>query len=443
MPNKVIQLVLLLFSSISWAQSGFHIENNKTKVNIPFKFINNLIIIPVDVNGSKLNFLLDTGVSETLLFSLDETEQVKFENIEKIKFSGFGNRAPFEGLKSTNNKVSIKNYVDNNHTIYIVLDQDINISSQVGFPINGIIGRHFFENNPIQIKYRKNKIIVYDSIVALAKLIEKKYEKMPISIEEGKPYVQSKIRFENQQNELDAKLLIDTGNSDALWLFKEKNSSINIPEKHYLDFLGKGFSGNIYGMRGRLESFEIGKFKFKSPLISFPDSTATLGIQMVENRVGSIGSEIMKRFNAIYDYPNSTIYLDKNGNFIMPFNFNMSGLDVQHEGLQWVTEAYEVNAASSQVSFESSGNTVTRKLQYRFELKPSYSVLSVRKDSPADLAGLMKGDIILKINSNFAHNYTLQEIKDILRSEEGKIVTIEVERNGKIIKTKFQLKSII
>lgn len=443
MLNRVIQLVLLLFLSISWSQIGFQIIDKKTKVTIPFKFINNLIIIPIDVNGTKLNFLLDTGVSETLLFSLDETEQVKFENIEKIKFSGFGNREPFEGLKSTNNKVSIKNYVDNNHTIYIVLDQDINISSQIGFPINGIIGRHFFENHPVQIKYKKNKIVVYDTLSMVAKLIEKKYDKVSLSIEEGKPYVQTKIRFENQQNELDAKLLIDTGNSDALWLFKEKNPFIKIPEKHYLDYLGKGFSGTIYGMRGRLESFELGKFKFKSPLISFPDSTATLGIQMVENRVGSIGSEIMKRFNAVYDYPNNALYLDKNGNFITPFNFNMSGLDVQHEGLQWVTEAYEVNAASSQVSFESSGSTVTRKLQYRFELKPSYSVLSVRKGSPADLAGILQGDIIVKINSNFAHNYTLQEIKDILRSEEGKIVTIEVERNGKIIKTKFQLKSII
>ena len=167
---------------------------------------------------------------------------------------------------------------------------------------------------------------------------------------------------------------------------------------------------------------------------------------MVENRVGSVGSEIMKRFNTIYDYPAKTIYLDKNSNFILPFNFNMSGIDVQHEGVQWVKEAYEdasAAATSSQVTFESGDNKVVRNLKYKFELKPSYSILNIRKGSPADLAGLKEGDVIIKINSNFAHNYTLEEIKDILKSEEGKTITLEVERKGLPIKVKFQLKSII
>jgi PDZ domain len=443
MQNKLIQVFLLFFLSFAWSQNGFEIINNKTKVIIPFKFVNNLIIVPVEVNGTQLNFLLDTGVSETLLFSLDETEQVKFENIEKVFFTGLGNKEPFEGLKSSNNRLIIKDYVDVDHTIYIVLDQEINISSQVGFPINGIIGSHFFKNNPIEIKYKKNKIIVYDTVNSSIKKNIKKYVKFPISIEEDKPYIQAKVVLENVNDELDAKLLIDSGNSDAIWLFKEKSKSIRIPEKNYYDFLGKGFSGNIYGKRARLELFELGDFKFRKPLISFPDSTASSGIKMVENRVGSIGSEVLKRFNAIYDYPNNSIYLQKNDNFFLPFNFNMSGLDIQHEGLQWVKETYEDNSASSQVTFEASGNTVTRSLKYRFQLKPSYSILSVRKESPADLAGLKEGDSIVKINSNPVHNYTLQEIKDILRSEEGKTVTIEVSRKGVIIKTKFQLKSII
>lgn len=443
MLNRVIQLVLLFFLSISWSQKGFQIVNKKAKVTIPFKFINNLIIVPVVVNGTQLNFLLDTGVSETLLFSLDETEQVRFENIERILFHGFGNHEPFEGLKSSNNRIAIKDLVDQNHTIYIVLDQEINISSQVGFPINGIIGSHFFRNYPIEILYKKNKIVVYDTIKTAERKIKKRYKKIALSVEENKPYVQTKVTLEDKKIELNAKLLIDTGNSDAIWLFKDKNPNIIIPSKHYLDFLGKGFSGNIYGKRARIEAFELGEYKFNKPLISFPDSTATMGIEMVENRVGSIGSEIMKRFNTLYDYSNGSLYIDKNDNFFMPFNFNMSGLDVQHEGLQWVKEKYEENSSSAQVTFEADGTTLSRSLKYKFELKHSYSILSVRENSPADLAGLKKGDIILKLNSNYVYNYTLQQIKDILKSEEGKVITIEVERKGVLLKTKFQLKSII
>ena len=441
--TKAIQLFLFFLFSITWSQNGFEINGKKKKIIIPFKLVNNLIIVPVEINGTKLNFLLDTGVSETLLFSLDETEQVKFENIEKVKFAGFGNNEPFDGLKSSNNKVAIKDFVDNNHVIYIVLDQDINISSQIGFPINGIIGQHFFKNNPIEIKYKKNKITVYDDISSVSKQTKKQYSSVPISIEEGKPYLQTKVTFINNEASIDAKLLIDTGNSDALWLFKNKSPLISIPKIHYDDFLGKGFSGNIYGKRGRLESFEINQFKFKKPLISFPDTLATNGLKMVDNRIGSIGSEIMMRFNAIYDYKNATLYLDKNHNFILPFNFNMSGMDVQHEGLQWVKEEVISNKETSSLSFESEGTKIQRSLKYEFVLKPTYSILSITKDSPADLAGLKEGDVILKINSHYAHTYTLQDIKDILRSEEGRVINLEIDRKGVIIKTKFELKSIL
>lgn len=434
---------LLFFIAICWSQNGFEIQSKKNKVSLPFKLINNLIIIPIDVNGTKLNFLLDTGVSETLLFSLDETDKVQFENIEKIKFIGLGNKEPFDGLKSTQNKVSSEGFIDTNHTIYIVLDQNINISSQVGFPINGIIGYHFFKNHPIEIKYRKNKIVVYDSITSVSKKNSAKYQKIPITVEEGKPYVQTKVVFENEQNEFDAKLLIDTGNSDALWLFREKNADIRLPEKVYLDFLGKGFGGNIFGDRGRLKSFEIGSFKFNNPLISFPDSVATKGIEMVKDRVGSIGSEVMKRFNTIYDYQNNTIYLDKNSNFILPFNFNMSGIDVQHEGVQWVKEAFELNKPAPQVSFDGDGNRITHNLSYNFVLKPTYSIMSVRKGSPGDLAGLKENDVIVKINDHFTHNYTLSQIKEILKSEEGRTITIEINRKGVTFKTKFKLQKMI
>jgi PDZ domain/Aspartyl protease len=440
---RLIQLFILFFLTFSWSQSGFEIQGKKNIIKIPFKLVNNLVIIPIEVNGTKLNFLLDTGVSETLLFSLDETEQVNFEKIEKVKFSGLGNNESFDGLKSSKNRVSCKDFTDNNHTIYIVLDQNINISSQVGFPINGIIGYHFFKNHPIEIKYKKNKIIVYNSSNSISTKTKKKYRKTAISIEERKPYIYTNVVFENEVNELVAKVLIDTGNSDALWLFREKNANIKTPEKTYLDFLGKGFGGNIYGDRGRLKSFELGGYTFNNPLISFPDSTATKGIEMVNDRVGSIGSEIMNRFNTLYDYQNNLIYLEKNDNFILPFNFNMSGLDIQHEGLQWVKEAYDLNSTSTGMSFESGDERITRGLKYKFFLRPSYSILSIRKDSPADVSGLKEGDVLIKLNGNFIHNYKLEDINNILKSEEGRTIYIEVERKGVSFKTKFKLQKVI
>ncbi len=194
MKVKLILFLFVLFIIPTFSQNGFRIENNKKKVVIPFKFINNLIIIPINVNGTTLNFLLDTGVEETILFSLEENEEVVFSNLDKIMFRGIGTNEPFEGLKSSENKLSINGYNDNHHTIYIVLNQNMNISSQVGVPVNGIIGYHFFKNNCIDINYNRKRIVVYDDINSISKRLSK-YQKIPIFIEEKKPYIKTTIQM--------------------------------------------------------------------------------------------------------------------------------------------------------------------------------------------------------------------------------------------------------
>ena len=80
-----IFLSLFFLGTVANAQSGFQFETNKNRVVIPFKLINNLVFIPINVNGAELNFLLDTGVEETILLSLDEKEAVNFFNVKKIK----------------------------------------------------------------------------------------------------------------------------------------------------------------------------------------------------------------------------------------------------------------------------------------------------------------------------------------------------------------------
>ena len=444
MKVKLLLLLFVLFITPSFSQNGFQIEGNKKKIVIPFKFIDNLIIIPIEVNGTVLNFLLDTGVEETILFSLEENEQVVFSNVDKVMFRGIGTNEPFEGLKSAKNKLSINGFNDPEHTIYIVLNQNINISSQVGIPVNGIIGYHFFKNYSVDINYNQRRIVVYNDITSISKRLNKKYQKVPITIEEKKPYLKTIVEMENNPEQFEAKLLIDIGNSDALWLFNEKDKRIKISDKNFDDYLGLGFSGTVYGKRGRIKKLHINDFVFENPIVAMPDSIATKDIAMVNNRVGSLGSEIMKRFSIVYDYPNKVIYLKKNDNFKLQFNYNMSGLDIQHQGLEWVKESVEQNANTSTVFIDSnSDGNWTKNLKYKFELKPSYSVFSVRKDSPADIAGIKKGDEISSINGHLCYNYTLEEINEILKSEEDRIITIEVLRNNKPLKFKFKLKNII
>jgi hypothetical protein len=440
MKFPIIFLFVFIFNFQVEAQTGFQFETNKSKIVIPFKLINNLVFIPINVNGIELNFLLDTGVEETILLSLEDKEQVSFYNVEKIKLRGLGSNEPIEGLKSTNNVLSIKGLVDKSHDLYIVLDQSFNFSSHVGIPVNGIIGYHFFKDNLVEINYDKKKIIVYQETEKIRKKIAANYAVVPITIEKNKPYTVASIDIAGHT--VPAKVLLDLGNSDAMWLFKNKSKGIPLPEKNFQDYLGKGFSGDINGNRARISKLKIDKFEFAQPIIAFPDSTSIKSVNMVSERAGSIGGDIFKRFCVIFDYRNNRMFLKKSGHFDAKFDYNMSGIELQNEGLQWVQETVPLNTVLLDNTYDGSGEK-TNSFKYKFTLKPVYTIANIRKDSPADESGLRKGDIIVSINGVTGYKYSLQQINDLLKSEEGKWLYFEIERDSQIFKFRFQLKSML
>lgn len=441
MTVRKLFLFFILCQHAVWAQSGFQFETHKDKVVIPFQLINNLIFIPIQVNGVSLNFLLDSGVEETILLSLEDKAEVTFNHVEKIKLRGLGSEEAIEGLKSSNNVLSFNGFTDKNHDVYIVLDQSFNFSSHVGIPVNGIIGYHFFKNNLVEINYNRKKIIVYKDTERLRKKINKKFTALPITIERKKPYIMANVALNNQ--DIPAKLLVDIGNSDALWLFENPKKNITIPNQKFEDYLGKGFSGDINGYRAKIPKLKLSHFEFIQPIIAFPDSISIKSVNMVANRAGSVGGEILKRFNIIFDYANQIMFLNKSRYYSEPFTYNMSGIELQNEGLQWVQETVTLNTVSNDVSFDNTGEKAENNFKYKFSLKPVYTIANVRKNSPAEICGLQKGDIVVSINKTEAYRYSLQAINDLLKSEEGKGFYFVIEREGKTLKFYFQLKSIL
>ncbi|WKL48053.1 PDZ domain-containing protein [Flavobacterium pectinovorum] len=436
--KKYIVLFFGLLSVLSLkAQSDFLIENNRKKVIIPFKLINNLVFIPIKVNGVELNFLLDSGVEETILFSMEEMQEVSFNNIEKIKLRGLGSEEEIEGLKSTNNILETHGIKSSNHLVYIILDQSFNLSSHIGIPVNGIIGHKFFKNNLVEINYQKKKVIVHLNNEETRQKLDKKFKSVPITIERSKPYIYTTAVSNGQ--EIPAKLLIDIGNSDAFWIFE--NNKIKLPQKNFPDFLGKGFSGDIEGHRAKLEKFSIADFEFKNPIVSFPDSTSIRNVKMVPDRIGSVGGEILKRFTLVLDYADRKLYLKKNTKFYEPFTYNKSGITIQHNGLQWVQETVhlqtvQVAASVSELEDKEKNND---NFRYKFLLKPVYEIINIRKNSAADKCGLQKGDIIVSINKILPYKYSLQQINNLLKSEDDAWINMEIERNSLILKFRFKL----
>ncbi len=438
--KRFVFLLLLLLPIAALSQSGFvFAKKSGKKAVIPFKYINNLIFIPLNVNGVDLTFLLDTGVEETILFSLDENQQIGLSDVRKVKLIGLGGSETVEGLISSGNKVSVRGLQDDDHDIYIVLDQGFNFSSNVGIPVNGIIGYHFFKNHAVEIDFERRKVIVHRNEISKNKNF-RNYTAKKISLEGNKPYIQSTVKID--RDTLDSKLLIDLGNSDAVWLFREKSSKIQVPPKHFTDYLGRGLSGDINGKRGRLEEFVFCGFSFKKLIAAFPEDVTTKSVTMVENRVGSIGAEILKRFRVVFDYPNKKLLLKPSKFYDAPFDYNMSGIEIHHDGVVYVREQMPMVTVKND-GFDLNTQGGPDPFRYKFELKPVYVIANVRKDSPAEQSGLRKGDILVTINGRAAYRYSLQELNVLLKSEEGKKIEIEVDRKSVTLKYNFRLKSII
>ena len=436
MKKLVILCFMFLYALRAFGQEGFLVENKVDKVEIPFKFINNLIFIPIKVNGVELNFLVDSGVEETILFSMEDKKEVSFFNVEKITLRGLGSEASIEGLKSRNNTLEIPGLKSANHLLYIVLDQSFNLSSHIGIPVNGIIGYHFLKNNLVEINYEKKRITVLKEGNKVRGKIEKKFQDVPITIEKLKPYLTSIVVMNTE--EIPVKLLIDIGNSDAIWLFQNNSKRIKVPEKNFEDYLGKGFSGDVEGKRAQIAKFKMSKFEFDNPIIAFTDTSSVRNVTMVKDRSGSVGAEILKRFTIVFDYPNQKMFLKKNSHFNSPFSYNKSGIELQHYGLQWVQETVRLETVPL-----SEGTNLMSNFKYKFELKPVYLVANVRKNSTAALSGIQKDDILVSINGQPAYKYSLEKINSILKSDEERWITIEVERENKLLKFKFQLLNVL
>lgn len=438
--KKVFVLLIILFyiSVNGYSQRGFSLPPNLEKDKIPFKLINNLVVIPVEVNGTSLTFLLDTGVSSTIMFSVTEVDSLQLNNTTSIKLRGLGEGGSIPALRSKNNILKIGKALDNNHTVYVIFDKSLNLSTRMGIPIHGIVGYEFFKNLIVKTNYISKKLTFYKPRNFQPKKC-KKCEVFDLTFQNNKAYLNLDVTTSDFSKEIT--LLIDSGSSDAIWIFDEKDFINTTSKKYFDDFLGQGLSGGIFGKRSKLTKISIGSFELKNVKVAFPDIESIENIKFFEERDGSLGGDILKRFTVIYDYPNKKISLKKNGYFKAPFHYNMSGITLKHDGVVIVKEKSFENNNKRAVS--SDAVNISLSDVYNFYLAPRFIVSEIREGSPAALAGIYKGDEIISVNGKDTHRYELHELIGVFASKAGKRIMLRVKRNGVIFKKKFYLKEVL
>lgn len=433
---------LLSFQAIG---QGFSLPKGQKHERIRFELLNNLIIVPIEINGAKLSFVLDSGVSKPILFNLEEQDSLQINSVSEITLRGLGDGEPMKALRSRKNTIKLGNVVNRNQELYVVLDRELNFSTSIGIPVHGIIGYELFRDFVVELNYTAKNVKFHAPETYLPKQKKKSFT-LPLEVVNRKAFINGSIIMQEAED-IPVKLLVDTGSSDALWLFHDPEKGIDIPEKNYEDYLGKGLNGDIFGKRTKVSGVKIGHFELKDAKAAFPYRESFNSIKSLGNRNGSVGGEILKRFNIVFNYPNGQITLKKNKDFSAPFQYNLAGIELQHNGMRYIAESIAdsrgVVRSGSSKEADTFGNVqILFQNTTRLNLVPEIIVSGIRAGSPAQEAGLREGDVILAVNGKKVHNYKLQEILKMLNEKEGKRVRVMIERYDRNLTFNFVLKDL-
>jgi hypothetical protein len=390
------------------ANRGFFFENPRNKqVTLDFKLASNLIILPVTINDSDtLNFILDTGVRYPLITELPYINKLELNYLMPVEIQGLGEGETLTAYRSGNNRMKIEGMVAHNQEVQMIINENFQISHILGLPVHGLIGFNLFKDYIVTINYLHKKITLYKP--EYYKYRDRRKDIiLPLHFEGNKPFVHTTIVTQDS-TEVPVKLLVDTGASDALWLSENSDERIELPDVHIETFLGRGLNGDVFGKKGRLDGLWVGPLILPKPIVAFPNSELIDELMSTNDRNGTLGAEILRRFLVTLDYRNQRLTLRPTSDVKDDFNYNMSGMDV-------------VNPLPG---------------------LPVFTIDNVRMNSPAYYAGLQENDQILSLNHISHRSLELNDINLLLQSRENRKIKIKVLRNGEELKTEFRLKRI-
>lgn len=395
--------LLLCFSLFQLAIASKRI---KPVATVPFEMVGTYVVLKVKINDSSpLNLILDSGLRNTIITELLPGDNITLNYSNVKELIGLGREEPLEAYTSDYNFIKVGKLKLEQKAVLVLKEDIFNLTKHTGSKINGLIGVDFFQDYVIEINYSNNVLKFYNS-----KLFSdpKGYEKIPLVLE-GKKMFFNLLVEEADGTKKDVKMLIDTGAELGAWFQTYKANSVKVPEKTISASIGQGLNGEIIGSIGRIKKICFGTYCIDNPIVAFPDSASISDIVGKSDRDGTIGSQLLSRFNCFIDYPNKQIYIKPNANLKKPFVYNVAGIDI---------------------------------IQI-FPFLPQTEVWKVWKNSPADVAGIKVGDQIIEVNGQKTFTMGIKELNKIFETPSNSSLRLKVMREDKELEMEIDMRSRI
>lgn len=383
-------------------------KGNWKKVDIPFQFVNNLMIVDVTLDKTfPLKFLFDTGAQHTVLTERGFVELLGKPFEREFDLYGADMAAEIKAYLVRDIHLKIDRLNIPRQSILVLQEDYFKFGEIAGVQVHGIIGASLFRQFVVQIDYQRRLLTLFRP--GRVK-IGKQWEQMPMEVFRGKPFVDVSINMIGTKDQ-QVKLLLDTGASIPLLLYTETDTTLTVPPNAIKGNVGRGLGGNLEGFQGRIKELDIDQFQLGQVTTNFQklDSVYIYDSSLLNDRNGIVGNIVLSRFHVILDYWNEQLYLRPNKFFKTDFKFDRSGLVIVASGPRLNT----------------------------------YNVQYIHPNSPAEQAGIQVGDIIKSINGTPTSLLSLEMMVNILQKKVGKRIRLSLLREGTRLKKEFLLEDLI
>lgn len=406
--TKLIPAILFCMSClfIHAAPKVYSFTTSKSKVSFPFKVFNNILIVDVRVNKTKtLKFIFDSGCKSTIIIHPKWLDSFDIPYKQKVFFSGLGFKDSIETMKVDDGTLELGQLKGEHIPIFILSKDSLNLDHYLGTDVDGIFGAEIFEKYYLRVNYKTRLIELYNQ--RPDKKLKNSYQKMAVQMRKSKGYLSCMIL--NNKNELFmSELLLDTGSNIPVIIKNKEPADLHL-DKYINAEIGEGLSGALYSKVSRIKRIYIDTLKLDSVIVAFNETPITFK-DLDENTLdGNIGNDILNRLDMYFAYPENAIYFKPTQRIKEPFDFNISNIILLEN--------------------KSKNN--------------GFIIKSIAGDSPPLLAGLLKGDEIIKIDRYKCSDINIEDALLLLNKRIGKKITIQYQRNNVISKVTYKLVSII
>lgn len=288
------------------------LHNTNMPLRIPFKMHNDKPLMKLTINGIKATLMIDNGIlwDQVWLFGSPLVEQLQLKPVEESELGGAGEGDPTQAFTSDNLTLQFEDIV--------FYEQPVLVSPPAAgfskmFPgVDGQLCNTFFKHFIVEFDFEQNFIILHDpkhfkfessgSIIDMRANESGTYSiPFTFTLLDGKVYTDS--------------VDIDFGGVYPLKIALNNKHNIQLPADATPVF-SYGAQGKATEFSGKIKCMTVGNYTFDYPITVFGDERTS---RIHPDNLGVIGLPLFMKFNTIFDYFNTKLYLTPNENFNTSF----------------------------------------------------------------------------------------------------------------------------